>query len=148
MSTMSRSIIIDVPVGTVFEFAKDLGTFWSCWPGVALRDVEIKPEGVGTSGRLYSHFLGIHMEGTVEYTEVVPNERIVAKVSAAGEHPIWVFSFEAVDGGTKLTAEAQWHVNVPAVGKPIEDMMAKGHEGEAEHWLAAVKHHLEGRAAA
>ena len=147
MTKMTRSVIVDAPVGAVFEFAKDLGSFWTCWPGVAMREVELTPEGVGTSGLLYSHFLGIHMQGKVEYTEVVPGERIVAQVSAAGEHPTWVFTFEPVDGGTKLTAEAEWHVHVPALGKPLEGMMAKGHEGETEHWLAAVKQRLESKAA-
>lgn len=146
MGKMTRSVVVERPVGTVFEFAKDLGTFWTCWPGVAIRDVVLTPEGAGTSARLYGHVLGIHMEAGVEYTEVVANERIVAKVSAAGEHPTWEFTFEPVEEGTKLTAQAEWHVNVPAVGKPLEDLMAKGHEGDAERWLAVVKQRLESEA--
>ena len=105
------------PVEKVIDYAKDVGRLWRSWPEeVAARDVELKPDGVGSSARLFGHVLGIHMEGTVEYTEVVPNERIVAKIHWFGESPTWVFSFDPAKGGTKLTAEGEWQVKAPVVG--------------------------------
>ena len=147
MAKLTRSVTINAPVEAVFDLAKDVGRFWTCWPGVAVREVELTADGVGSSGHFYTHFLGIHMEGHVEYTEVVLNERIVAKVTSAGETPTWVFTFAPVEGGTTLTAEAEWHVNLPAVGKPIEGLMVKGHEGELEHWLTSIKHQFVAEAA-
>ena len=44
---------------------------------VGLAEVDLKPGGVGTSARMYSHFLGFHLDGGLEYTEVVPEKRIV-----------------------------------------------------------------------
>ncbi len=149
MAKLSRSIEIKAPVEKVFEFAKDVGKFWTSWPEeVAVRDVEMTPDGVGTSARLFSHFLAIHLEGTIEYTEVVPNERILAKVHFFGESPTWAFTFEPSDAGTKLTAEGEWHVKVPVVGKRVEGMMVKGHEEGLESLLATVKSRLEAEAAA
>ena len=144
MAKLSRSIEIEAPVEKVFDFATDIGKFWTSWPEeVAVRDVELKPDGVGTSARLFTHFLAIHMEGTMEYTEFVPNERIVAKTHFFGESPTWVFTFEPADGGTKMTAEGEWHVKVPAVGKSLEGMMVKGHVEGLESLLATVKSRVE-----
>lgn len=149
MAKLSRSVEIEAPVEKVFDFATDIGKFWTSWPEeVAVRDVELKPDGVGSSARLFTHFFAIHMEGTMEYTEFVPNERIVAKTHFFGESPTWVFTFEPADAGTKMTAEGEWHVRVPAVGKRLEGMMVKGHEEGLESLLATVKSRVETEATA
>ncbi len=149
MAKLIRSIEIDAPVEQVFDFALDVGKLWGSWPEEAVvAEVKQTPDGVGSTATLWTHFLAIHMEGTVEYTEVVPNERIVAHVHFVAEKPTWVFTFEPVDGGTKLTAEGEWHVSVPAVGKSLEGMLAKEHETPIEQLLARVKARVEGEAAA
>lgn len=148
MAKLTRSIDVDAPVEKVFEFAMDVGKLWTSWPEeVAVRNVELTPDGVGSSAVLFSHFLALHMEGSVEYTDVVPNERIVADVQFTGEKPTWVFSFEPAGEGTRLTAEGEWHVKVPGLGKPLEGMLAKGHEGGLESLLATVKARVEAEAA-
>ena len=52
------------------------------------------------------------------------------------------------DGGTKLTAEGEWIVKVPVVGKPIEGMMVKEHEPYLEAMLADLKTQVEAKTAA
>ena len=144
MAKLTRSIEIAAPVEKVFDYAKDVGKLWTSWPEeVAARDVELTPDGVGSSARLFGHFLAIHMEGTVEYTEVLPHERIVADVHFFVENPRWVFTFEPVKGGTKFTAEGQWHARVPAVGERHDQMMVKSHEKELESMLATMKSRVE-----
>lgn len=147
MSVLTRSVTIKAPVEEVYAFASDPGRLWVCWPGVAVREVDVKPDVVGSAARIYTHALAIHFEGGIEYTEAVPNERIVAAVHFPGEKPTWEFMFEPTDGGTKLTAQAEWHVNVPGIGKPIEGMMVKEHEGELERWLVGIKEQVEGNVA-
>lgn len=144
MAKLTRSIEIEAPVEEVFDFASDIGKFWTTWHDeVAVRDVELQPDGVGNSARLFARFLAFVMEGTVEYTSVVPNERIVADVHFFVENPRWVFTFEPVEGGTKFTAEGEWHASVPAVGERHDEMMVKSHEKELESMLATVKSRLE-----
>lgn len=147
MARLTRSITTDAPVGTVFDFALDIGRFW-VWKDVTLTDIDIKPEGVGTSARMHTHLLGFHVEGGVEYTEVVPGQRIVAQVHFFAEKPTWRFTFEPVGGGTKVTAEGEWIVKVPVVGKPIEGMMVREHESYLEALLANLKAQVEVKAAA
>lgn len=131
----------------MFDYALDIRKV-RAWPDVALADVVLTPDGVGSSARMWTHFLGFHMEAGLEYTEVIRPEQIIAQVGFAMEHPTWTFSFEPVDGGTKLTAQGEWHVSVPAVGKTFERMMVKGHEEGLEHLLAHVKEDLEAAVAA
>lgn len=142
MATLTRSVIIDAPVDTVFDVALDIRRLWNV-KDVALSEVDIKPEGVGTSARLYSHLLGFHLEGGLEYTEVVPGQRIVAQVHWFAEKPMWRFTFEPAEGGTKVTAEGEWNVKMPVVGKPIETMLVKEHEPFVEEMLANLKAEVE-----
>lgn len=143
---LTRSIQVDAAVDTVFDFALDIGQLWK-WKDVALTDISIKPDGVGTSTRMSTHLLGFHLEGVVEYTEVVPGHRIVAQVHFFAEKPTWTFTFEPADGGTKVTAEGEWTVQAPVLGKPIEAMMVKEHEPYVEAMLANLKTQVEATAA-
>jgi uncharacterized protein YndB with AHSA1/START domain len=144
VATLTRSITIDAPVDTVFDFALDIRQLWKM-KDVELTDVDIKPEGVGTSARLNTHLLGFRLVGGVEYTEVVPGQRIVAQVHFFAEKPTWRFTFEPADGGTRVTAEAEWDVKVPVVGEPIERMMVKEHEPYVEAMLAELKSQVEAK---
>lgn len=143
MSKLTRRVTINAPVDKVFDFALDVGDLWASYPDVAIREVELKPGGVGTSARIYTHGLGLHMEGVIEYTEVVPNERIVAVVTFGPEKPKWTFRFAAVDAGTEVTAQGEWHIKIPGVGGPLEDWMAKSHAKFLEEGLEHIKSRVE-----
>lgn len=62
---MTRSITIDAPVDAVFDYALDVGRLWKV-KDVALTDVDIKPGGVGTSARMFTHLSALHLEGGIE----------------------------------------------------------------------------------
>lgn len=147
MATLTRSVMIDAPVSTVFDTMLDIRLLWAA-KDVALTEIDIKPDGVGTSARMFTHLLGFHMEGGLEYTEVVPGERIVAQVHFFGEKPTWTFTLEPVDGGVKVTGTGEWTLKVPVVGRPIEGMMVKEHEPFLEELLANLKTQVEAKTAA
>lgn len=147
MATLTRDIMIDAPIDTVFDYALDVRHLWNS-KEVTLTDVDIKPEGVGTSARLHTHLLGFGLEGGVEYTEVDPGQRIVAQVHFFAEKPTWTFSFAPADGGTRATLEGEWEVKVPVLGKPVEKMMVKEHGPFAEELLANLKTQVEVQASA
>jgi uncharacterized protein YndB with AHSA1/START domain len=146
MAILTRSTTVKAPVEKVFDYAMDVRSLWSM-PDVAVAEVDVKPEGVGTTARLWSHFLGFHLEGGLEYTEVTRPERIVIKVSYFMEHPTWTFTFEPVEGGTKVTVQGEWHVNAPAVGGTIEKMMVTEHKPLLDTMLGNLKDSLESKAA-
>jgi uncharacterized protein YndB with AHSA1/START domain len=146
MAILTRSTTVKAPIEKVFDYAMDVRKLWSM-PDIAVAEVDVKPEGVGTTARLWSHFLGFHLEGGLEYTEVTRPERIVIKVSFFMESPTWTFTFEPVEGGTKVVAQGEWHVKAPAVGGTFEKMMAKEHEPFLDTMLANLKDSLESKAA-
>lgn len=143
MAKLTKSTTINAPVEKVFDFASDVGKLWACFPDVAVRDVQLKAAGVGSSARWFTHTLGIHSEGVIEFTGVVPNQRIEAKSSAG---PIFVFAFDADDGATKLTLDAEWHLPVPVVGPPVEALIMKRSEKDGVAMLANIKAQVEGTA--
>jgi len=147
MATLTRSITVDAPVYEVFAFASDVGKLW-VWDEIALASVDSKPDVVGTTARMFTHFLGFHMEGTVEYTEVEPDKSITAVVHFFAGSPTWKFTFEPTDAGTTVTATGEWHVGVPVVGKSLEGMMVKEHQEGLEAMLANLKTQVEAKAAA
>ena len=147
MAKLTRSITVHAPVDTVFDYLLDISKVWRV-KDVGLADVELTPDGVGTSARLYSHVLGFHVEGRVEYTEVVPGQRIVAQVHFFMENPTWTFTVAPVKAGTKVTAEGEWHVGLPVAGGRIEGMMVKEHEPFLDQMLADLKKGVEAKAAA
>ncbi len=130
----------------MFDYALDPRKLWSM-PEVALAEVVTKPDGVGTTARIWSHMLGFHIEGGLEYAEVVRPERIVIKVNFLMEHPTWTFTFQPEDGGTKVMAQGEWHYKTPAVGGSVERMMVKEHGPTLDGMLAALKAEVEGTAA-
>lgn len=148
MATLTRSVTIKAPVDEVFDYALDVRNLWS-FPGeeIALADIDLTPDGVGTSCRIWTHMLGFHVEGRLEYTEVVRPERIVVKVRFFVEHPTWTFTFEPVAGGTTMTGTGEWHVNLPVVGGTVEKMNVKEHEPFLDAMLGNVKAALEAKAA-
>lgn len=143
MAILTRSVMIDAPIEKVFDYALDIRHLWNL-PDVGLADVVLKPEGTGSSARIFTHFLGFHFDMGLTYTEVVRPDRIVAEVAGFGfDNPTWTLTFESVDDGTKLTAQGEWHINVPAVGGSMEQMMVKGHEDFIATMLSNLKSGVE-----
>ena len=113
--TRSFEIMIDAPVRGVFEYCRDPHHLFEGWRALEVTDVAMTPEGVGTTAHIVGTFaMGMMVEQIErEYTEFVPDQRIVskahAKVRFAGRTsevangPIFTWLFEAQDAGTKLT---------------------------------------------
>jgi uncharacterized protein YndB with AHSA1/START domain len=142
-ATLTRSVTIDAPVEEVAADVLHIGAFWAAAHDVAVREEMLTPEGVGSTARLYSHMGPLHMEGAVEIVEVVPNERVSAKVHFGPESPLWTFTFAPTDGGTLLTGQGEWHLNVPGVGKRLAAMEANSHGEFLEEMLAGAKRRVE-----
>lgn len=142
MATLTRSITIDAPISTVFDIALDINRLWRA-EDVALAEAELKPDGVGTSARIFSHLLGFHIEGGLEYTEVVPRERIVAQVHFFAERPTWTYTFREADGATTVTAVGKWTVSAPVSGRPVERMVVTEHESFLDGMLEHLKAQAE-----
>lgn len=147
MATLTRSVTVDAPLHEVFDYALDITKLWQV-KDVALANVDLKPAGTGTSARMYTHILALHIEGGLEYTEVVPDKRIVVQVRFLVENPTWTFTFKPVGGRTKVTAVGEWTTPIPVVGARIDAMMAREHATMLEELLATMRGQVEAKLAA
>jgi hypothetical protein len=137
MRTMARfddTITIHAPVEEVFAFSRDVGKLWACYPGFAVRDVVLTPDGVGSRTTWYSKMLFLHQEGSVEYTEVVPLKRIVAK-SSTGRRFTFTFT-PREDGVTDLGYTEEWNIEVPVVGRAMENLATRVGAGYIHKFFA------------
>jgi uncharacterized protein YndB with AHSA1/START domain len=143
MATLTRSTTIEAPVEQVYDYALDMRNLWVI-PGVGLADVDQRPEGVGSTAKIFNHFLGLHFEMKLEILEAVRPDKIVLKITSnTPDRPLWTLTFETVEEGTKLTMTGEWHVNVPGIGGTMEDMQARSHKGMVDGMLANLKSKVE-----
>ncbi len=79
MLRLERNIVIDAPVEDIFTYVVDPAHAPEFWVGVdAVKDIQRLPDGRYTF-TVVAKRLGLVDEEKFEYTEIVPNERIVAK---------------------------------------------------------------------
>src|SRR5665647_690883 len=105
------------------------------------RDVVLTPDGVGSHADWYTKMLFLHQEGRVEFTEVVPNQRIVAKSSAG---PVFTLTLTPRDGDTDFGWVVEWSYDMPVVGRPLESITARMSAGSLQTWIANIRAAVEG----
>jgi len=143
MATMTRSTTIEAPVEEVFDYALDIRNLWVI-PDVGLADVQQRPGGVGSTAKIFNHFLGLHFEMTLEILEVVRPEKIVLKITSnTPDRPLWTLTFEPGEDSTTVTMTGEWHINVPGIGATMEEMQARAHKDIVDGLLANLKGKVE-----
>jgi hypothetical protein len=84
---------------------------------------------------------GMNFNGSSEHVEYVENERTVSKSTGIESTITW--SYEPVGSGTKMTAETEYRIPVPLLGKVAEAFVTKVNENESETILVNLKARLE-----
>jgi carbon monoxide dehydrogenase subunit G len=147
MIEASESIVIDAPVEDVFAFMDDPENHVTVTPSLAeVRDVERLDSG----GKRLDHafrMAGISLEGELEEVERVENERMLFEMRGqlSGEIEL---TFEAVDGGTRLTYTGRYDLPESVLGRVARPFVRRYNERELSTTLANVKTHVETDSAA
>lgn len=124
-----RSMHIDAPVETVFDYVKDPRHFFEAFPEkdrahTALAEVTSTPEGIGSTFTMMGRmFLIFHMEWVLTREEYVPNERIVDRSNTGG---VFEYTFVPDETGTTLTVGFGWTIKVPFAAEAIDRMSWNG----------------------
>jgi uncharacterized protein YndB with AHSA1/START domain len=74
--THEGSVFIDAPVHSVFDFCLDPRRIFA-GDAMKVADATLIPEGVGTTAHLADKLLIFVQDVSIEYVEVVPDQRIV-----------------------------------------------------------------------
>ncbi len=136
-----RSVTIDAPAEKVFSFLSDPSHWMLAFPGESeVTEVNIKPDGVGTSARWSAKMFGINMSVTHEHLEVIPKQRIVSKASVG---PVLTFSLEPVAAGTELSVEQSFDIHPPFVRVPVQALFARWSESDIDALVANIKSLVE-----
>jgi uncharacterized membrane protein len=142
MAKLKKTININAPVEKVFGYWQEPTNLPEIWPSmVEVKDVKPLPNG-GYSFRYMYKMGGMHLKGTSEDTEYVPNQRTVNK-SRGGIQATQTFTYQPEAGGTKLIWEIEYTVPIPLLGKLAEAVIVKMNEREAELVLANLKARME-----
>ena len=144
-TTHTRSVHIDAPVKQVFDFVKEPPHFFAALPGSedepdVLTDVQLTPEGIGSTYRWKTRMFGIPMHGVMTRDDYLPNMRIVDHSSTG---PTWTWTFQPAGSGTTLTLRFDWATKAPMVDKVVDRFGWHG-DRDLEAILANLKHTIEG----
>lgn len=137
---VSQSTMINAPVDKVFSFLSDPTNWMKAFPGDSeVTQLDIRPEGIGTSARWSAKAWGIPMHVTHEYREVVPNKRIVSRSFG----PVITFSLEPAGTGTALTVDSVLDIQAPLVRVPAQALFVRMTEDDVKGMVANVKSLIE-----
>ncbi len=138
-----RTIHIDAPVATVFDYIEDPRHMWVGFPeekAPDFTDVTLTPEGVGSTYTWNTSILFFHMHGVMTREECVANKRIVDRSSTG---PVWTYDVEQDETGTVLTLSYEYSTKVPLMDKALDSIFWKG-DRDLDRMLAGYKKEIEG----
>lgn len=142
MARIKKTITINAPVEEVFGYVEEPANVPEYWPSVIeVKDVEQLQNG-GTKYRWVYKMAGVRFEGSSEAIEYIPNQRTIND-NKGGVPGTITWTYEPEDGGTKVTFEAEYTVNLPLLRRLAESFLIKVNEQEAETVLANVKAKME-----
>lgn len=142
MATISNSIRINAPFEDVFAYVSDPSNAPEWFVGMT-EVSNITGSGVGKHYQWKYRMVGVPLQGEGTITEYVPSERMVVETKGGVSGKL-TYTFEAHEGGTKLSVETEYTIPVPVLGKLAEKLVAKRNQRESEMGLKNVKERLEG----
>lgn len=142
MAKLHKTLTIQAPIEKVFAFVDDPRNLEGVWPSlVEVRDVKQNPRGGYDYAWSYK-MAGARIEGASEVTEYEANHRIVTKSNSGIENQI-AWTLEAAGGGTQFTADIEYKVPVPLLGKLAEAVIVKQNEQEFDTVCENLKSRME-----
>lgn len=138
MLTFERSITIEQPVETVFEYIADPMHLLAVWPGlVEIKNLKRLPDGGYKFGYVY-YMAGMRFEGIAEYAEFVPKKRIVCKLTGGIEGTL-TFKFQPMDKQTTVFFTVAYAIPTPLLEKLPEPAFKELSVHEIDCLLANLK---------
>lgn len=138
----TKSVHVDAPVETVFDYVKDPEHFFGAMPPrehFELREVTMAPDGIGTTYEWAGRELGLRLSGVNTREVYVLNRRIV-DWAAAG--PVWTWTLEPERAGTMLTLCYEYSTHVPLMDEVVASIAWHADE-DLERTVFTIKERVE-----
>jgi uncharacterized protein YndB with AHSA1/START domain len=142
MVQIEKSTHIDVPVENAFRYMDTPSNQAEVTPSLVESElIERLPNGGSRATWAYK-MAGVRLEGEVRATTYEPPERIEFAMAGDLEGRIW-WTFEAEDGGTRVTYGTEYEIPVPVLQQVAEAFARRYNEREVETLLRNLKDRLE-----
>jgi uncharacterized membrane protein len=140
-TTIKKTVLIDAPVEEVFAYYANPSNSPEIWPSlVEVKDIMLDEKGHPQTFKWTYKMAGMRFEGSSEYLEYVPNERLVYR-SKGGIQATSTINFAELDGKTQISEEMEYSIPIPLLGKVAERFLIKMNENE----MTTVHNNLKAR---
>ncbi len=157
MPSYEVSVVIERPVESVFAFVEnpENDPIWRnsmVEAGVESGGEEESDaaegegggEGLGATGREVMELLGVRAESTWKITEYEPNHKVVYKSTSGPAKYEGIWTYESVDGGTRITFAIDWEIiDRETFGAMADRVWGRMHRQSIDGNLQALKKLLE-----
>lgn len=138
MATIDKEIMINAPLEKIFEYVSKPSNLLQIWPSlIQIKNEQLLPNG-GYSFQWVYKMSGMHLEGTGEYTGIVPNQWLTAKTRGAINSTI-TWTFRSKENQTRVTLTIEYRAPLPLLGRLAEKIVVKMNEQEADLILANLQ---------
>ncbi len=142
MATIDTEIIINAPLEKIFRYVSKPSNLPQIWPSVIeIKNEQLLPNG-GYSAQWVYKMAEKYLEGTGEYTAMVPNQWFTIKTKGAVDSTI-TMTFRYVDSKTRVTLTINYRVPSAILGWLARRIILKMNEQEADLVLANLRAILE-----
>ena len=142
MKKLTKSVDINAPVDSVYDFLNTPANLPGIWPSL-IGVTNVQPKADGTSSFDWTYKMaGMHFHGHSTPIEVKQNQLVVMR-SEEGIPNTFRWTYEPKGTGTHLTVEVEYSLPTPIIGRIAEAVMAKMNDRELELLLANAKSTLE-----
>jgi uncharacterized membrane protein len=134
VARVEKEVEVNVPIEEVFSYLIEPSNAPEIWPSlVEIKDVQSLPNG-GYKYEWVYKMIGMHFDGTGEYTAVVPNRWFIIETKGGVSSKITCTfrSNENDENITRVTLTIEYKVPVPLLGKLAEAIIVKMNDQEGD----------------
>jgi uncharacterized membrane protein len=142
MAHIEKSVTVDAPVESVFEFATDVARFPEWWKSLKeVKNFDKLHASVGSKYDWTYTMLGLTYHGTDEFLEVVPNKLYRSRSCAGQIDHAFEHRFAAEDGKTRYTVTIDYTPPGGSLFGGLADLLLlkRMNEKDAEQVVANLK---------
>jgi uncharacterized protein YndB with AHSA1/START domain len=138
MAHIEKSVLIEAPVEKVFAYANDLTRITEWWP-LEVRSSTHQRVEKGAKLDWSYRMMGVKFDGTSEYLEVVPNQRVNVK-NTGGIPSTFDHRYVNEGGKTRVSMVVDYEVPGKLLGKIADRLVVERvNASAAENVLANLK---------
>jgi ribosome-associated toxin RatA of RatAB toxin-antitoxin module len=142
MERVAKSILIQTPVDTIFDFVSAPANLLKIWPGmIELQDVQQLHNG-DLRFQCVHKMVGARIESTWETVQYVVNRHITIHISGGFRSAV-TWTFQPQNDGTMVTFNMEYAIPAPLLRKHSKASIIAWNEHEADNILANLKAEME-----